>query len=79
MHRIGKFSLYPYNRHLSPKVRVFIDLLVSAFLPVTPWEQVARPGGQKNLLIRARGVISAGQSGRYNIHFSHMLRLVLTY
>ncbi|MBL4690988.1 MAG: LysR family transcriptional regulator [Rhodospirillales bacterium] len=39
------YAVYPHNRHLSPKVRVFIDLLVSAFLPVTPWEQVTQPGG----------------------------------
>jgi len=33
------YAVYPHNRHLSPKVRVFIDMLVDAFLPVAPWEQ----------------------------------------
>ncbi|MBT3305841.1 MAG: LysR family transcriptional regulator [Alphaproteobacteria bacterium] len=33
------YAVYPHNRHLSPKVRVFVDMLVDAFLPVAPWEQ----------------------------------------
>jgi len=32
------YAVYPHNRHLSPKVRVFIDMLADAFLPVAPWE-----------------------------------------
>ena len=35
---INIYAVYPHNRHLSPKVRVFIDMLVDAFLPVAPWE-----------------------------------------
>lgn len=34
------YAVYPHNRHLSPKVRVFIDMLVDAYQPVAPWEQV---------------------------------------
>ena len=33
------YAVYPHNRHLSPKVRAFVDMLVDAFLPVPPWEQ----------------------------------------
>jgi len=30
---LGIYAVYPHNRHLSPKVRVFIDLLVDTFNP----------------------------------------------
>jgi DNA-binding transcriptional LysR family regulator len=33
------FALYPPNRHLAPKVRVFIDFLVESFGTVPPWER----------------------------------------
>ncbi|MCH6591103.1 MAG: LysR family transcriptional regulator [Proteobacteria bacterium] len=33
------YAVYPHNRHLSPRVRAFVDMLVDAFLPVPPWEQ----------------------------------------
>ena len=33
------YAVYPHNRHLSPKVRAFVDMLVDAFLPVPPWER----------------------------------------
>ena len=32
-------AVYPQNRHLSPKVRAFIDFLVEKFTPVPPWER----------------------------------------
>jgi DNA-binding transcriptional LysR family regulator len=32
------YAVYPHNRHLSPKVRAFIDLLTDTFTPVPPWE-----------------------------------------
>ena len=32
------YAVYPHNRHLSPKVRVFIDILADTFLPVAPWD-----------------------------------------
>ena len=32
------YAVYPHNRHLSPKVRVFIDMLADTFLPVAPWD-----------------------------------------
>ncbi len=35
------YAVYPHNRHLSPKVRAFVDMLVDAFLPVPPWERAA--------------------------------------
>ncbi len=33
------FILYPHRRHLSAKVRAFIDALVAHFQPVPPWER----------------------------------------
>ena len=31
-------AVYPTRRHLSPKVRAFVDFLVEKFSPVPPWE-----------------------------------------
>ena len=33
------YAVYPHNRHLSRKVRAFVDMLVEAFSPVAPWER----------------------------------------
>jgi DNA-binding transcriptional LysR family regulator len=33
-------AVYPSSRHLSPKVRSFIDELVNAWRPETPWDRV---------------------------------------
>ena len=32
-------AVYPTRRHLSPKVRAFVDFLVEKFQPVPPWER----------------------------------------
>lgn len=32
------YAVYPRNRNLAPKVRVFVDCLVEHFQPVAPWE-----------------------------------------
>ncbi len=32
-------AIYPSGRHMSPKVRAFVDFLVSKFLPVAPWDR----------------------------------------
>ncbi|MDP6263119.1 MAG: substrate binding domain-containing protein, partial [Rhodospirillales bacterium] len=32
------YAVYPHHRHVSAKVRAFVDLLVEAFTPVAPWE-----------------------------------------
>ena len=32
-------AVYPTRRHLSPKVRAFVDYLVEKFTPVPPWEE----------------------------------------
>jgi DNA-binding transcriptional LysR family regulator len=32
------YAVFPYNRHLSPKVRAFVDALVKHFTPTPPWE-----------------------------------------
>lgn len=34
---IGIYAVYPHNRHLSPKVRVFVDLLVETFASNPEW------------------------------------------
>lgn len=33
------YVLYPHRRHLSRKVRTFVDFLVEVFTPVPPWER----------------------------------------
>ncbi|TNE89784.1 MAG: LysR family transcriptional regulator [Deltaproteobacteria bacterium] len=35
----GVYVLYPHNRHLSAKVRAFVDHLVDCFTPEPPWEK----------------------------------------
>lgn len=35
-------AVYPTRRHLTPKVRLFIDALVDAWQPLPPWEEPAR-------------------------------------
>lgn len=32
------YAVYSHSRHLSPKVRAFVDLIVDHFTPVPPWE-----------------------------------------
>ncbi len=32
------WAVYPERRHLSPKVRVFVDFLVAKFAPTPPWQ-----------------------------------------
>jgi DNA-binding transcriptional LysR family regulator len=32
------YVVYPHRRHLSPKVRAFVDFLVAQFSPAPPWE-----------------------------------------
>ncbi len=32
------YAVYPHRKHLSPKVRAFIDFLVGKLTPVPPWE-----------------------------------------
>ena len=33
------YVVYPHTRHLSPKVRAFIDFLVAKLTPIPPWER----------------------------------------
>ena len=35
----GIFALYPHNRHLSAKVRAFVDFLVARFGPGGDWDR----------------------------------------
>ncbi len=35
------YAVFPYNRHLSPKVRAFVDALVARFTPTPPWTRSA--------------------------------------
>lgn len=41
-------AVYPHRRHLSPKVRAFVDFLVEKFTPTPPWAEpvAARREGQ---------------------------------
>jgi DNA-binding transcriptional LysR family regulator len=32
-------AVYPHRKHLSPKVRVFVDFLVEKFTPAPPWQR----------------------------------------
>jgi DNA-binding transcriptional LysR family regulator len=41
-------ALYLSNRHLSAKVRVFIDFLLARFTPVPPWDRDWLPGNTEN-------------------------------
>lgn len=36
--KVNIYAVYPHSKHLSPKVRAFIDLLTETFTPITPWE-----------------------------------------
>ncbi|MBB6409213.1 LysR family transcriptional regulator [Mesorhizobium sangaii] len=38
-------AVYPYTRHVSPKVRGFIDHLVAAFVPPLPWHPRVNDAG----------------------------------
>ncbi|MEZ5932883.1 MAG: LysR family transcriptional regulator [Alphaproteobacteria bacterium] len=38
------YAVFPYNRHLSPKVRAFVDALVARFTPTPPWERAVYAG-----------------------------------
>ncbi|MEM8952100.1 MAG: LysR family transcriptional regulator [Pseudomonadota bacterium] len=37
----GIYAIFPYNRHLSPKVRACVDALVARFSPTPPWARSA--------------------------------------
>ncbi len=41
------YAIFPYNRHLSPKVRAFVDRLLSCFQPIPPWERQDGLGHEK--------------------------------
>lgn len=34
---VNIYAVYPHSKHLSPKVRAFVDLLTDSFTPVLPW------------------------------------------
>ena len=39
----GIYALYPHNRHLAPKVRVFVDFLAARFGPEPYWDAGLQP------------------------------------
>lgn len=41
---LAVWALYPHSRHLSPKVRAFVDFMVDRFKPVPPWKPCAEDG-----------------------------------
>ena len=36
---VNIYAVYPHSKHLSPKVRAFVDMLSDAFTPVPSWER----------------------------------------
>jgi len=42
------YILYPHRRHLSRKVRAFVDFLVEQFTPIPPWELTGLETDAKN-------------------------------
>jgi DNA-binding transcriptional LysR family regulator len=41
--RLPIHVVYPHRRHLSPKVRAFVDFLAGKFTPVPPWRMTETP------------------------------------
>ena len=37
------YAVYPHRKHLSPKVRAFVDFLVERFTPIPPWAMPKHP------------------------------------
>ncbi len=37
INEVNIYAIYPHSKHLSPKVRAFVDLLTESFTPVLPW------------------------------------------
>lgn len=35
----GIYAVYPHSRHLSPKVRAFVDFLAARFGPAPYWDE----------------------------------------
>ncbi len=50
--RASIYVVYPHRRHLSPKVRAFVDFLVEKFVPNPPWETHASwlPAGDTGVI-----------------------------
>ena len=38
INQVNIYAVYPHSKHLSPKVRAFVDLMTDAFTPVPSWE-----------------------------------------
>ena len=36
----GVYAVYPHSRHLSPKVRAFVDFLAERFGPRPAWDRI---------------------------------------
>ena len=47
------YAVYPSNKHLSPKVRKFVDFLLELFQPEPYW----MPGNNVNLEARVRALL----------------------
>ncbi len=46
-------AVYPHSRHLSAKVRTFVDFLAARFGREPPWERVSKTSGNR-AAVRAR-------------------------
>ncbi len=51
----GVYAVYPHNRHLSPKVRAFVDLLVERFSPEPAWDAPFQPPSSTPVAAGAAG------------------------
>ena len=38
INQVNIYAVYPHSKHLSPKVRAFVDLMIDAFTPIPSWE-----------------------------------------
>jgi len=72
----GIYVLYPHNRHLSAKVRAFVDFLVERFGREPAWDCAARgdapdaarsrEGGARGWPLRRRGRSPVGGAGPHD-------------
>ena len=37
INQVNIYAVYPHSKHLSPKVRAFVDLMIDAFTPIPSW------------------------------------------
>ncbi len=58
---ISAYALYPATRHLSSRVRTFVDFLADTFAGTAPWDRATGPVPAQS---RKQGKAGTGRSGR---------------